>query len=157
VAFPVRPANRLDFLRNPPAARPLAPGLLWQRAMAARHQAGFTLIELLVVTSIIGILASIAIPQFAAYRARGYDAQVESAVRHVATGEEAYYAGHSTYTSNVNSLDGMVLGDVTVTVSAGNSGDLTKSFKVHGSHPQASHDYDWISDPAPGDPNFSSP
>jgi type IV pilus assembly protein PilA len=125
--------------------------------MAARHQRGFTLIELLVVTSIIGILASIAIPQFAAYRAKGFDAQVSSAVRHVATGEEAYYAGHSTYSGNVALLDGMVLGDVQIAISPGNSGDLSSSFKVHGSHPQATHDYEWVSDPAPGEPNLLTP
>jgi len=125
--------------------------------MAARPQGGFTLIELLVVTSIIGILASIAIPQFAAYRTRGIDAKVMSAVRHVATGEEGYYATHSNYTSNVSALDGMVLGDVQITVTAGNSGDLSSSFRVHGSHTETAHTYDWVSDPAPGDPNFLSP
>ncbi len=36
---------------------------------------GFTLIELLTVVSIIAILAAIAIPQFSAYRQRGYNAE----------------------------------------------------------------------------------
>lgn len=122
--------------------------------MSPRNRRGFTLIELLVVTSIIGILASIAIPQYAAYRQRAVDARVTSAVRHIATGEEAYFTSHQSYTTDVSQLEAMVLGDVILTVSAGNSGDLGSSFHVHGSHPQAAHDFEWLSDPAPGQPNF---
>lgn len=123
--------------------------------MATRSESGFTLLELLVVVSIVGILASIAIPQYASYRARAYDSIVESQVRHVATGQEAYFVSHSSYTSSMTDIDGLVIDpNVTVTIAPGNSGDIGSSFKVHGSHPQAAHEYDWVSDPAPGEPNF---
>src|SRR5438445_491672 len=59
-----------------------------------RSESGFTLIELLVVVAIIGILAAIAIPQFSAYRKRGYEAQVKSDLKNAATAEEAYFAAN---------------------------------------------------------------
>lgn len=62
-----------------------------------QKESGFTLIELLVVVAIIGILAAIAIPQFAAYRKRGHEAQIKSDLRNAAVAEEAYFAANSTY------------------------------------------------------------
>src|SRR5437899_10075223 len=62
-----------------------------------QSESGFTLIELLVVVAIIGILAAIAIPQFAAYRKRGYEATLKSDLRNAATSEEAYFAQTQTY------------------------------------------------------------
>jgi type IV pilus assembly protein PilA len=68
-----------------------------------RSSKGFTLIELLVVVAIIGILAAIAIPQFAAYRQRAFDARAESDLRNAGTAEEAQYTIANTYTACTNS------------------------------------------------------
>jgi len=66
---------------------------------------GFTLIELLTVIGILGILAAIAIPQYAEYRRRGIDGRSLSDLRNAATAEEAYFADHERYVSCNNGMD----------------------------------------------------
>ena len=60
-----------------------------------RGKKGFTLIELLIVVVIIGILASIAIPKFAATKDKAYVATMKADLRNLATYEEQYAADYN--------------------------------------------------------------
>ena len=62
-----------------------------------KNQKGFTLIELLIVVAIIGILAAIAIPQFASYRQKAYNSAAQSDLKNMKTGMEAYNADNQEY------------------------------------------------------------
>ena len=85
-----------------------------------RNRKGFTLIELMIVVAIIGILAAIAIPQFASYRQRAQDSAAKSALKNLATAQENYYAEYNTYTAARGNLTGWTVeGTVTVAITAG--------------------------------------
>jgi type IV pilus assembly protein PilA len=62
-----------------------------------KSKKGFTLIELLVVVAIIGILAAIAIPQFAKYRQNAYNSAAQSDLRNAKTALESYFADKQEY------------------------------------------------------------
>jgi len=65
---------------------------------------GFTLIELMIVIAIIGILAAIAVPQFNAYRLRGYNIGGVADGKNASIAQEAYYDDNKTYTSDLANL-----------------------------------------------------
>ena len=60
--------------------------------------------ELLIVIAIIGILAAIAIPQFSAYRVRGYNAAAKSDLKNAYTAAQAFFSDSPTGTVALTDL-----------------------------------------------------
>lgn len=66
---------------------------------------GFTLVEVLIVVIIIGILASIGIPQFADSIEKAKGVEARAGLGHIQTGEKIYFAEKEYYTTNLGDLD----------------------------------------------------
>jgi len=81
---------------------------------------GFTLIELLIVVVIIGILAAIAIPKFAATKDKAKLASVRTDLRNAETAEESYFSDYTTY-GTVAQLQALSL----IGLSTGNTMSIT--------------------------------
>ena len=104
-----------------------------------KREKGFTLIELLVVIAIIGILAAIAIPQFAEYRKRAYTASARSDLRNIMTAQEAHYVDNDAYTANQGALlgfDGPSEGVVVTLATAAVNGVADQSWSGNTTHPK---------------------
>ena len=69
--------------------------LIMQRKL--HRQNGFTLIEVMIVVAIIGILASIAIPQFQNFSIRSRRSEANELLRAVLTAQDAYLAIYNHY------------------------------------------------------------
>jgi type IV pilus assembly protein PilA len=64
-----------------------------------KNQGGFSLIELMIVVAIIGILASIAVPNFQKFQAKSKQTEAKSSLAAIYTGQKSYAAEWDTFTS----------------------------------------------------------
>ena len=114
-----------------------------------RDEKGFTLIELLVVIAIIGILAAIAIPQFAEYKTRAFNSRAQSDLRNGLTAEEAYFVDNEAYVDCSDgacetSLPGFILSD-NVSIAFDAQGSADEEFAGASCHSRGDRDYEWQS------------
>lgn len=79
-----------------------------------KKEKGFTLIELMIVVAIIGILAAIAIPQFASYRIKAFNTSAKADMRSAQTTYEVFFNDNDRYPNSVAATAGTA-GVVTLT------------------------------------------
>lgn len=70
-----------------------------------KNKLGFTLLELLVVVLIIGILASIALPQYRKIKIKTDLITAVTYVKEIAKAEQRYFLTHGEYTDKIGNLD----------------------------------------------------
>ncbi len=102
-----------------------------------RNTKGFTLIELLIVVVIIGILAAIAIPQFASTKERAFDAAAKSDIRNAMSAMEAYYTDNQVYNP-------AALGSSSFTTSQGitiSSAGSAQGYAITATHASSANSY----------------
>ena len=94
-------------------------------------RSGFTLIELLIVVVIIGILATIAIPKFAASKDKGRLASVRADLRNLMTSQEAYFFDYGVFADwtdlQSKTHAGITLGNTVAVTTAANGYTATVS------------------------------
>ena len=70
----------------------------------AKYMRGINLIELMVVVVVVGILASIAYPNYQEFTARAKRNEARAALLRIATNQERFYINNNTFTDDLTSL-----------------------------------------------------
>lgn len=99
--------------------------------MRRSNRPGFTFIELLTVMIVIGLLATIGVPRIRTMKERAYQATLRSDLGALRTAQEAYFAEHQQYATNVTALEMRLSRNVSVTIE---SSDPYRGWKAAATH-----------------------
>ncbi len=66
-----------------------------------KRNAGFSLVELMVVVAIIGVLATIAVPNYMKFQAKAKQSNAKSELTGIYTAEKTFFTEYTTYHSNL--------------------------------------------------------
>ncbi|MEC4767264.1 pilin [Halomonas sp. CUBES01] len=109
-----------------------------QPAIRNKHQGGFTLIELMIVVAIIGVLASIAVPQYQNYVARAQVSEAISLASSAKTAVSEYYITNGSFPDSNTKAgisandDGTDIGSYVQSVKVENEGKITVAMSSSG-------------------------
>ena len=101
--------------------------------MSDPRRRGFTLIELLIVVVVIGLLAAIAIPKFAATKGKANAAALRSDLRNLASAQESYFFQNAVYSSDTAALRHHGSRGVQLTI----TGATAAGWSATATHPQS--------------------
>jgi type IV pilus assembly protein PilE len=97
-----------------------------------RHMRGVTLLELMIVVVIVGILATIAYPNYREFVARAKRNEAKAALLQIAQNQERFYLQNNTYTTDMTQLGFPMAGgyitdteSYSITVTVADANDFT--------------------------------